>query len=241
MPRRPTNTFGREDWFRNFISTWRTATSAQRRYSISGLGGVGKSHVGRELIERIRDDGYSARHTIWLRATDEATLHEDIYTAALALRSELLLFSNFGNTDEHGGQAFNHSAMPSNRLGSLLQPWFKSLREDQSKILVVLDDLDGLSFQKRETLADSFHGDAVDFLYTTRDPLMSTTDFVWEATNFDVPALDAADVKDLLDHSHRHQQAEADTPNFDQLDQRTGFLPSVAINLGHFLTYVKTI
>ena len=237
MPRRPAKTFGREAWLKDFTSSWVNASpSLPRRYSISGLGGVGKTHLGREVIEIFEENRYPANYFIWLRASDEATVDEDLYRTALALQSDLLTFSSASRTEIAESRAFHHAAVSSDRLKSLLEIWLKSTGKDKLKVLLILDDLDGLSSQKRRELAHSIDAETVDVLYTTRDPLMSGAGLLWEATNFDIPPIEVGDVVALVNHFQGLVQNEIEAADADQLVEQLSSLPSVMINLAHFLS-----
>ena len=74
----------------------------------------------------------------------------------------------------------------------------KSTRDESSRILVILDDLDGLDLDHHRNMSRMFAANTLDLIHTARDPLMAEKDMVWEARDFEVPSLQGEHVAGLL-------------------------------------------
>ena len=169
-----------------------------RRVSLSGLGGVGKTELSIAVVEKLD----SIRYILWLRASDDELLRQDLAKAAQDLRHELLRFdygSNRAIGEDRSAAAIYFSGVPATDLVSILERWLKVIPDDGSRILVVLDDLDGLESSHHEDYSLMFSGDAVDLIYTTRDPSMADMGMLWQAVKFDVPSLQMAEAVEVLD------------------------------------------
>ena len=137
--------------------------------------------------------------------------------AARDLRNEILRFSL-------GDLYF--SPVAENELVTMLMRWLKSSPNDGSRILVILDDLDGLSEFKDGPdpptmigYSKAFSGNSVDLIYTTRNPSMAYNGSVWEATLFDVPPLHVDDAVDLLGHTLKESYTKRDRFNTSCVQQ----------------------
>lgn len=160
---------------------------------MSGLGGVGKTELSVSVVEKLG----LVRYVLWLRASDHELLQQDLVTSAEDLRNELLRFE-LGPSLAGGASPFYFSGVTVTDLVNLLKRWLKATPDDGSRILVVLDDLDGLDLSYQKQYSAVFSGDALDLIYSTRDPSMADPGMFWEAVKFDVPPLQMDDATDLL-------------------------------------------
>ena len=168
-----------------------------RRISLTGFGGVGKTELSISLVEKLGP----IRNVLWLRASDMQLLRQDLITAALDLRNELLRFDSGkpASTGEDENAAFYFTPVPTETLTDILKRWLKAIPDDQSRLLVVLDDLDGLEPSLHEMCASLFSGNAFDLIYTTRDPSIADAGMFWQAHNFDVPPLQLGEAVDVFE------------------------------------------
>ena len=190
---------------------------------------------------------------IWLRASSAKTLEEDLLTAALDLKSELLKFESREisfpepRTGEIEGLVYSSGARL-NYLVELLKVWLRTAQAHQSKILIVLDDLDGLQPRKLPELAELISGDHTEVIYSTRDPMMADQTSYMYAANFDVPPLDPSDARDLfvqLKNPHpalAHLRSPGTVDSLSSLEAedvfrlvtRVGQLPAGIVNATHY-------
>lgn len=179
---------------------WQNSTP--RRIALSGLGGVGKTELSISIVNKLGPK----RYVLWLRACDEDKLQQDLVTAAEDLRNELMRF-NIDNElaigEDRRGAAFYFSPVSVSDLVNILKRWLRSSPDDNSRILVVLDDLDGLDPELHEKYSLLFSGHALDLIYTTRDPWMADPGMFWEAFKFDVPSLEIDEAVNILEHVSR--------------------------------------
>ena len=224
-----------------------------RRISLSGPGGVGKTELSISIAERQS----SMRYILFLRASDHENLQRDLATAALDLRNELLRFESDNHQvtgEDHNAAAFYFSGSPVRGLVNILKRWLKATPDDGSRILVILDDLDGLEPSNHEEYSLMFSGDALDLIYTTRDPSMAELGMLWPAARFDVPALQVSEAADVLAHFSKDNRATGtrsisssaldtsrsknDTINESQIEDiatRLGALPAAIVIGSHYL------
>ena len=165
---------------------------------MSELGGVGKTELSISMVERLGPIPY----VIWLRASDDQILQQDLEKAARDLRNELLRFEHGSNRSNENGNtaAFYFSGVAMTDLLGILERWCKEKPDDGSQILVVLDDLGGLEPSHHERYHRMFTGEALHLVYTTRDPSMADKGMLWEAVYFDVPSLQVDDAVKMLEH-----------------------------------------
>ena len=233
---------GRKELVSHIHEAWRTWDGPrQRRLCLSGLGGVGKTELSRFIVDKLGP----RRHILWLRATNHKALQRDLYDAAINLRNELVRFESAddGTNKPEEHQAFYFSAPSPGFLMKSLEIWLRTARDDDSRILLVLDDLDGLEAEKRRELSHSLSGDSIDLIFTTRDPLMAELGMSWDAAQFYVPPLQVDDAIDLLlFHMKRNRAAKtpvlkhtSDRERGERLVTCLGPLPSAIINSSHYL------
>lgn len=153
------------------------------------------------------------RYVLYLRAGEENLFQQDLATAAQDLRNELLRFESSDNRavgEEPGASAFYFSGVGLTELVSILKRWLKATPYDGSRILVVLDDLDGLEASNHQEYSPIFSGDALDLIFTTRDPSMADLGMLWPAVRFDVQPLQADEAVEMLEHFSKDNHAARD-------------------------------
>ncbi|KAL8856062.1 MAG: hypothetical protein Q9178_007318 [Gyalolechia marmorata] len=225
-----------DELLKNIHDEWQNST--QRRIALVGLGGVGKTELCIEFIERLA----SQRFVLWLRASKESLLQQDLTQAARDLRNELLRF-HAGNVsrevDDRTIGAFYFTPIAMSELKDTLKDWLKTVPEDGSRIVVILDDLDGLELMDHsEDYSRVFAGEALDLIYTARDPSMSDRGMLWEATLFNVPPLQIDEALAVMEQSvadyrsFRSQSSLDHDLNPEELDARETTMRSVVTHLG---------
>lgn len=81
--------------------------------------------------------------------------------------------------------------------------WLQSEEAHSRKILLVLDDLDGVDVSVRRRIRRYLITNGVDFVFTTRDPLLAAKGGDWEATSIEVPQLEELAAINLLEYLMR--------------------------------------
>lgn len=194
---------------------------------------------------------------IWLRASSRRTLQEDLLTAALDLKSELLRFESHKlpllrhMTGETEGLLYS-SGTGLDYLLDLLKVWLRTAQahlSKKSKILVVLDDLDGLGPTELSELSELIGGDHIEVIYSTRDPMIADQTSYMSAANFDVPPLEPRDAQELFNQLRNPHPALAHLRDSGVLDDTgspepevisklvasVGHLPAAIVNASHYL------
>ena len=138
---------------------------------------------------------------VWFRANEWEAFEEDLMTSALHLKSELLRFDTVPANSREGRDSQRHPRLyfsdgDARSLTRALEVWMNQDRS--SRKIVILDDLDGLDVAHHRTISRMFAADAIDLIYTARDPLMADTGMIWEAKDFEVPALQGEQAAALL-------------------------------------------
>ena len=108
---------------------------APRRVSLSGLGGVGKIELSISIVKKLGPIQY----ILWLRASDDRLLQEDLAAAAQDLRNELLRFESGNNqaiSQDQSAAAFYFSGVTVTDLVGTLKRWLKAAPDDGSRILL---------------------------------------------------------------------------------------------------------
>ncbi|KAL8711670.1 MAG: hypothetical protein Q9225_007083 [Loekoesia sp. 1 TL-2023] len=226
------------DLIEDMHNEWQNST--QRRIALTGIGGVGKSELSNSFIERLD----SKRYVLWLRARNYRVLQQNLTDAARDLRNELLRFSTSNksaNGEENRSSASYFAPVPVTELVDILKQWLKAVPADGSRILVILDDLDGLESSYHEEYSMVFTGDALDLIYTSRDPTLSDPGMLWEASHFNVPPLPVDRAVEIIEHhanksfSRRKQSNNAPAQNATSPgpnDQNAAPLEDIATRLG---------
>lgn len=71
-----------------------------------------------------------------------------------------------------------------------LELWLQSDEAHSRRILLILDDLDGIDVSLRKRIRRHLVTSAADCIFTTRDPLMAAKGGDWDAVSFEVPRLE---------------------------------------------------
>lgn len=122
-----------------------------------------------------------------------------------------------------------------------MELWLQSEEAHSRKILLVLDDLDGVDESIRKRIRRYLITNVVDFVFTTRDPLLAAKGGDWEATSIEVPQLEELAAINLLEYLMREDKDEAReelptvpqklcTPETDALMPPTVVNPSIHAN-----------
>ena len=167
---------------------------------------MGKTELSISLADKLSQ----FEHVLFIRATDDELFHKDLVTAARDLRNELLRF-DYHNDEVTGkdrsSSAFYFSAPTMTDLVSILKRWLKARPDDESRILVILDDLDGLEQTDHEEYSQMFSGNTLYLIYTTRDSSIADMGMLWQAIKFHVPPLPEHEAADVLEHFSKHSLA----------------------------------
>lgn len=193
------------------------------------------------------------RIILWLRASSAKTLQEDLLTAALDLKSELLRFDSrsFNLAGQETGEPerlLYSSGTRLNYLFNLLKVWLKAAQADRSKILIVLDDVDGLEPSELSELSELVSADHIEVIYSTRDPMIADQTSYMYAANFDVPPLEPKDAQDLFTQLKSPRPALArlrgsgaidgsappESQTILKLVTSVGHLPAAIVNATHY-------
>ncbi|KAL8698344.1 MAG: hypothetical protein Q9201_006624 [Fulgogasparrea decipioides] len=192
---------GRDNLLEEIQHQWDHST--QRRIALAGIGGVGKTELSVSFVEKLDSD----RYVLWLRSSNHQVLQEDLKKAARELRHELLQFYAVGNLavrEDRDAAASYVSPIAMSELLDTLKLWMKVTPKDESRIFIILDDLDGLEPAYHEEYSHLFGGDAVDLMYTSRDPSIADPGMLWEATQFEVPPLRREEAVGVIEGLARH-------------------------------------
>ena len=213
------------------------------------LFGGRKTELSLWMIEMLSEHQF----VLWFRANEWGAFEEDLMTSALHLKSELLRFDS-APADGQGGRESRKYPRPycpdagATSLTKTLEVWTRSMQDEPSKILVVLDDLDGLDVAHHKKISHMFAPDTLDLIYTARDPLMADSGMIWEAQDFEVPGLQgehaAALFEDFMTASRfqrRNQKSchpsdeAAVSANIAEVVNRVGALPTAIIIASHYV------
>ena len=135
-----------------------------------------------------------------------------------------------------------------NHLQEILFAWLRNGRFDDSKVLVILDDVDGLKTSELSDLSNMISSDQVEVIYTTRDPMIADPSSHMQASNFTVAPLQPATANGLLQRlryptspgiTHQMHNSigppEGEIELTSRLTASLGHLPAAIINASHFL------
>ena len=189
------------------------------------------------------------RFVLWFRAGDHDIFQEDLITTALTLRNELLR-QTLPQGMESKADAFYASYQDQELRLELLKIWLKTVRDDDSKVLVVLDDLDGLDPKELKVVSDMLAGDRIDVIFSTRNPSLADPGSFLHATAFEVPPMQPGEASELIQHFMRgnrlvqrgeggpsrasHARFTANDSEWDVIE-RLGALPAAIINASHYI------
>lgn len=119
--------------------------------------------------------------------------------------------------------------------GKSLELWLQSEEAHSRRILLVLDDLDGVDVSVRKRIRRNLITNAVDFVFTTRDPLLAAQGGDWEATSIEVPRLEEPAAINLLKYLMQENSDEAreEIPTVPQelyAPETDALMPSTVVN-----------
>ena len=130
----------------------------------------------------------------------------------------------------------------------MLSAWLRNGRIDNSKVLVILDDVDGLGTSELADLSNLISSDQVEVIYTTRDPTIADPSSYMQASNFEVAPLQPAMADGLLQQLRNptspgiaHRRHNSNGPSKEEIESTSkitaslGHLPAAIINASHFL------
>ena len=135
-----------------------------------------------------------------------------------------------------------------NHLQEMLCAWLRNGQFNDSKVLVILDDVDGLETSELSELSDIISNDQVEVIYTTRDPTIADPSSHMQASNFEVAPLLPATADGLLQQlgnptspgiTHRRHDSisppKVEIEFTSKITASLGHLPAAIINASHFL------
>ena len=130
----------------------------------------------------------------------------------------------------------------------MLSAWLRNGRFGDSKVLVILDDVDGLGTSELSDLSSMISNDQVEVVYTTRDPTIADPSSYMHASNFEVAPLQPAMADVLLQQIGNptspgitHRRHNSNGPPKEEIESTSnitaslGHLPAPIINASHFL------
>ena len=140
------------------------------------------------------------------------------------------------------------SDQPLNHLQGMLSAWIRNGQFHDSKVLVVLDDVDGLGTSELTRLSTLISSNQVEVIYTTRDPTIADPSSHMQASNFEVPPLQPAIADGLVQQlgnptspGTTHLGYNSNGPSKEEIESTSqitaslGHLPAAIINASHFL------
>ena len=130
----------------------------------------------------------------------------------------------------------------------MLCAWLRNGQFDDSKVLVILDDVDGLEISELSDVSNMISSDQVEVIYTARDPTIADPSSHMQASNFEVAPLQPATADGLLQQfrnptspgiAHRRHNSIG-PPNGEieftsKITASLGHLPAAIINASHFM------
>ena len=119
----------------------------------------------------------------------------------------------------------------------MLRAWLRNGQPDDSKVLVILDDVDGLRTSELSNLSNLIGSDHVEIIYTTRDPTIADPSSYMQASNFEVAPLQPATADGLLQKLRNPTWGpKADIVFTSKITASLGHLPAAIINASHYLS-----
>ena len=130
----------------------------------------------------------------------------------------------------------------------MLCAWLRNGRFGDSKVLILLDDVDGLKTSELSDLSNMISSDQVEVIYTTRDPTIADPSSHMQAKNFAVVPLQPTTADGLLQQlrnpaspgiTHRRHSSivlpEKEILSTSKITASLGHLPGAIVNASHFL------
>ena len=150
--------------------------------------------------------------------------------------------------NNHGYAFFYTSDQRLKRLQEILSAWLRNGRFDDSKVLVILDDVDGLGTSELSDISNLISSDHVEVIYPTRDPTIADPSSHMQASNLEVTPLQPATPDRLLQQlknptspgitHQRHNSVgswKGEIEFTSKITASLGHLPEAIINASHFL------
>ena len=192
---------------------------------------------------------------IWLGAGSYQRFQDDLIAAAIDLQDEFIgpgagnLPPTIHQHQSNRGYGFSYTSdQRLNHLQEMLRAWLRNGRFVDSKVLVVLDDVDGLGTSELSDISNLISSDQVEVIYTTRDPTIADPSSHMQANNFEVAPLQPATADGLLRRlgnptspgiTHRRHNgndpSKEETECTSKITAALGHLPAAIINASHFL------
>ena len=212
--------------------------------------GNSKTQLSRAIIDKLGERPF----VIWLGAGSYETFQDDIIAAAIDLQDEFT-GPGAGNLSQIMNQHqldrshrfFYPPDLRLNHLQEMLCAWLRNGRFGDSKVLIVLDDVDGLKTSEISDLSNMISSDQVEVIYTTRDPTIADPSSHMQASSFTVAPLQPAAADGLLQQvrspassgitQRRHNRTglPKDIEMSSRVTDSLGHLPAAIINASHFL------
>ena len=204
-----------------------------------------KTELSLSIIRSLND----RRFVLWFRAGDLGLFREDLVTTALTLRNELLR-QTLPQWMGSRADAFYTSYQDQTLRLELLKLWLKTVQDNDSKVLVVLDDLDGLDPKELKEISDIFAGDHLDIIFTTRNPSFAEPGSFLHAAAFEVPPMQPEEASELIQKFMKGNlltqrgeggPSQASHVSLTANDSETevikclGALPAAIINASHYI------
>ena len=112
-----------------------------------------KPELSLSIIEKLEPHQF----VLWLRANEWEAFEDDFWKSALCLKGELLHFDTVqASSRELGPPRLHVSDNDATPLTTTLDIWMKSTWDESSRILVILDDLNGLDVDHYRTMSRMF-------------------------------------------------------------------------------------
>ncbi|KAG8534344.1 uncharacterized protein KY384_001188 [Bacidia gigantensis] len=208
-----------------------------RNVALSGVGGVGKT----ELIVQFCRKVSSYKHILWLSATDEAAFQRDLLHCAFSLKGEIQ--RSVDDIADPQRTRLYFPELHSIPLDIALTGWIKSQHDPSSRVLVVLDDLDGIDAAGRQKVHRELSSDTVDLIYTTRNPMFARRANFWPANHIKVSPLEPLQAIQLLHSLNVEEVDEVQTriPDTEgavsQIVRRLDCVPAAIIVASQYATH----
>ena len=201
------------------------------------LCGHSKTQLSRSIIGQLGHHHF----TIWLNAGSYNALQESLRGAAISLKDELLrteVAPMQSNATQDRGFFYPTSARI-DYLVELLTVWLSMAARrgaESPRVLVILDDVDGLEPSALSKLSKMVSGDGIDVIFNTRDPTIADQTSYMDATNFDVPPLHKNQAQDLLydlnKRDYKQGSSSSTAVTATSISPEMKFLSNVASSLG---------
>ena len=153
-----------------------------------------------ELALQLLKDMTEYDFVLWICATTQETLGNDVKHCALRLQDEFRRISS-GSSDGHDSSNAHQVYFPDYLRdvdGDALSLWLHSTATRISKVLLVVDDLDGVDINARKDLRRGLVTSNIDTIFTTRNPNIGSSGGDFNSRPVCVPPLDKTAGLNLL-------------------------------------------